>query len=458
MNKVKAKIPNILNDFRQAMAPRFLLLWSLLFILGYLSATLEPQRPQVILQELVIDKGPYLREEILEDYQNRISEDFTIPQGLRERVGFWFDIYTHYDSHKKVIHHTRYPWIIFKVVDISEIINSDTPKVRWLRNVKADKFVASELRSLREALRQIARRGQIDENNEEHLSLLKALEPLKGSLREKAKNALKNIRTQTGQKNFFAEGLEVSPLYLQGMEEIFSNHKLPVELTRLPFVESSFNKHAVSRVGASGIWQFMDYTGKNFMTVSEHIDERTSPFKATEAAALLLKENYQILGRSWPLAVTAWNHGPSGIRRALKATRTKELSDIIGSYNTRSFDFASSNFYSEFLAALYAEKYHEQIFKDLQYEKSLDLHTVTLARSVSAKNLLRRSGLAKEDFLMYNPDLKKAVARNAMVPKGFNIMVDGPARMALKILLTKETRSAKTTKVSQSDISYFKQE
>lgn len=411
---------------------------------------------RMILDGVVFSKDPdivYHREEILSDYQERIGEDFTIPAGLRDRVGFWFDIYTRYDSNRKVVHHTLYPWVVFKVVDVTSIINSDTPKARWMRNVKADEFVTDEVQNIREALKELARGAELDEEDEYQVLAAKALESLPGSLQSKAKEALKNVRVQTGQKNFFAEGIEVSPIYLSGMEEIFRNHKLPVELTRIPFVESSFNRHAVSKVGASGIWQFMDYTGKSFMTVNEHIDERNSPFKATNAAARLLKENHMILHRSWPLAVTAWNHGPSGIRRAMKAAESKDLAEIIGNYQSRTFDFASSNFYCEFLAALYAEKYHEQIFKDLEYEKTLDLHTVKLARTISAKELLRRSGLAKEDFVMYNPDLKKALERNASIPSGFTLMVDTPARLVLKSLLTKDTRPD-DTKVSQSEVSY----
>ncbi|WP_374029709.1 lytic transglycosylase domain-containing protein [Bdellovibrio bacteriovorus] len=395
---------------------------------------------RVILDGVIFTRDPdivYHREEILSDYEDRISEPFTISEGLRPRVGFWFDIYTRYDSNKKVVHHTMYPWIVFKVIDVTSIVNAEMPKARWMRNLKAEEFVTDEVQNIREALRELARTGDVDTENEYQVAVAEALEGLEGSLKEKAKDALKNVRVQTGQKNFFAEGLEVSPLYLSGMEEIFRNHKLPVELTRLPFVESSFNRHAVSKVGASGIWQFMDYTGKSFMTVNEHIDERNSPFKATDAAARLLKENHMILHRSWPLAITAWNHGPSGIRRAIKAADSKELEEIIENYQSKTFDFASSNFYCEFLAALYAEKYHDQIFEDLEYEKTLDLHTVKLARAISAKELLRRSGLAKEDFILYNPDLKKALERNTSIPSGFTLMVDTPARLVLKSLLKK---------------------
>lgn len=391
---------------------------------------------------------------ILSDYKNLIADEFHIPDGLKDRVGFWFDVYTKYDNNRRIIHHSLYPWIIFKVVDVTDIINAAEPRVRWLRNVKADKHVAAEMAAFRKALTHLSRGKAVDTNDEYHVAIEKSLSLLPGTLKDNAKKALREVRVQTGQRNFFAEGLEVSPLYLKGMEEIFRNNRLPVELTRLPFVESSFNKHAKSKVGASGLWQFMDSTGRKFMIVQDHIDERTSPFKATEAAARLLKENHMILKRSWPLALTAWNHGPSGLRRAMKKAGSHDLSDIIVKGRSANFDFASSNFYSEFLAALFAERYHDEMFEGLNYEKELDLHTVKLSRSVGAKELLRLSGLTKEDFLLFNPDLKRAVTYNASVPRGFTLMLDDAARAVLKNLLSKESMrtSAVKEKLSEAEI------
>ncbi|AHI05034.1 membrane-bound lytic murein transglycosylase, putative [Bdellovibrio bacteriovorus W] len=376
----------------------------------------------------------------LADAQERIGEEFQISDLLKDRVGFWFDIYAKYDSNQRVIHHTLYPWIVYKVVDVSEIINADMPKARWMRNQKADALVKQEVQAIRKALKKISNTGKADTNNEAENLVVQALAPLKGNLKVNARKALKAVRTQTGQKNYFSAALEVSPLYLSGMEEIFEQHRLPKELTRLPFVESSFNKHAVSRVGASGIWQFMDYTGKSFMTVNKYIDERKSPFKATQAAAKLLKENHLILRKSWPLAITAWNHGPPGVRRAIKKTNSTDLGKILN-HPAKTFDFASTNFYSEFLAALYVEKYHDQLFENLNYEETLDLHAVRLAKATGAKKLYEQSGLSQEDFLFFNPDLRNAFKHNSQIPKGFTVMVDTPARALLASLLTKETRA-----------------
>jgi membrane-bound lytic murein transglycosylase D len=387
------------------------------------------------------------RTEILNDFDNKIPKDFKISKGLKNRVSFWFDVYSQYDSNHRIIHHATYPWIIYKIVDVSPIINAKVPSRRWMRNEKADKFVKNESTNIKLALLTLSRKGlggSFSKLNEYEKIVMEALEGLPGSKKEKIKFASNNVRVQTGQKNFFKDGLEVSPKYLPAMEEIFKRNKVPVELTRIPFVESSFNKNAVSKVGASGMWQFMDYTGRKFMIVNNHIDERHSPFKAAEAAAKLFKENHMILHKSWPLAITAWNHGPTGIRKAMKEAHTRDLSEIIQNYRSKQFDFASSNFYSEFLAALYTERYKEHIFKDLNPEKQIQIHVVKLSRGISAKELLRVSGLSKDQFIMFNPDLKKAVDGNAPIPPGFRLMLNDSARIVLKSLLTQEGRVTKS--------------
>ena len=85
------------------------------------------------------------RDLVLNDGSHRISPEFAVSTGLKERVGFWFDVYSKYDSNKRIIHHSRFPWIVFEVVDVAPIINADEPHHRWLRNEKADKYVKNEV-------------------------------------------------------------------------------------------------------------------------------------------------------------------------------------------------------------------------------------------------------------------------------------------------------------------------
>ena len=122
------------------------------------------------------------------------------------------------------------------------------------------------------------------------------------------------LRTQRGVKEQFLAGLQIAGRYLPEMKRIFREAGLPTDLTYLALVESSFNLRARSPMGAAGIWQFMPETGKKFLRIDDAVDERLDLIASTRAAARLLKQNYQILG-SWPLAVTAYNHGTEGMLR-----------------------------------------------------------------------------------------------------------------------------------------------
>ena len=84
------------------------------------------------------------------------------------------------------------------------------------------------------------------------------------------------------------------------------------------------------------------------MKISYEIDERLDPILASEAAAKLMQENYQTLG-SWPLAITAYNHGMAGMKRAKRKLHTSDIAKIVAKYRSRYFKFASRNFYCEFL-------------------------------------------------------------------------------------------------------------
>lgn len=365
---------------------------------------------------LALDKGS-----ILDDADERISKEFQIPPALRSRVGFWFDVYTKYDSNHSIIHHTRFPWIIYRVVDVSMIIYSDSPSRLWQRRQRAELLVKSEKAKVRKILKSLAKGRGTSALTDEEASIASVLSQLDGSLTQNAKVAARDLRVQTGQRDFFIEGLSISSKYLPTMEKIFSRSRLPIELTRIPLVESSFNKAATSKVGASGIWQFMNGTGRKYMMVDGAIDERRSPFKATAAAARLLKENHLILRRSWPLAVTAWNHGPSGLRKAMAKSGSRELSEVIALYRSRTFDFASSNFYSEFLAALFAERYSDEVFGEIKKHPTEDLQAVKLSRSVRLNVLLRVSGMEIEEFLDFNPELALVAKKNLLIPRGFGL-------------------------------------
>ncbi len=388
-----------------------------------------------------INAPAFIREEVLTDPERRISEDFLIPPGLQNRVGFWFDIYSRYDSDKRVIHHALYPWVIFKVIDVEPIISASYPRFRWMRNQVADALVKKETAKVRIALASLAKKRrpsdlETDRLKPDEIIVRDALVQLGGDVRRMAKRAQREVRVQMGQRNFMAEGIQTAPRYMPTMEGIFKKQKLPIELTRLPLVESSFNGNAHSKVGAMGIWQFMESTGRSHqLIVNNVIDERKSVYKSTGAAAVLLKENHMILHRSWALALTAWNHGPSGVRKAYRSAGTKDLARIIELYHSKSFSFATENFYSEFLAALYTERYSDRIFPGLPKHAPLDVQELRLTRKMKAEDLARVASITMEEFTTINPDLAKTIKMRRPLQKGLRIHVPAETHSAVEYFM-----------------------
>jgi membrane-bound lytic murein transglycosylase D len=155
-------------------------------------------------------------------------------------------------------------------------------------------------------------------------------------------DAVGRIRFQLGQADRFHEGLIRAASWEAHIARVLEQHGVPKEIAALPHVESSFNPAAYSKVGAAGLWQFMPSTAKRFMRVDSLVDERLDPYSATEAAANLMLYNYRLLG-SWPLAVTAYNHGPAGLRRAQEQLGTSDIAVIVKRYQGANFGFASRN-------------------------------------------------------------------------------------------------------------------
>jgi membrane-bound lytic murein transglycosylase D len=374
-----------------------------------------------------------LRSKILTDFGNRMSADFKVPAGLRERTEFWFDIYARYGEAFHIVHHVRYPWIVYKVVDTTNLLENGKGPL-WLRRDRGNKLAQKTAADVRAALRKLARRKTYTNLSPLEKELYDKLLPLKGPRKKVFRFAAENVRSQLGQKDFFQRGLINSSRYLPYMEEEFKKLGLPTELTRMPFVESSFNEEAYSKVGASGIWQIMPRTGKAYMIVNPSIDERNSPLKATVAAGRLLRSYYRAMD-SWPLTITSYNHGIGNIHTAIKKAKSRDLAEIIARYHSGDFRFASSNFYTCFLAALYAEKYHELMFKDVPREPLQERETIKLSGRTKARYLTKVTGLSKEELLKYNLDLRSAFKTNGNVPRGFilHLPPDAAERMTRQV-------------------------
>ena len=248
------------------------------------------------------------------------------------------------------------------------------------------------------------------------------------------------IRSQRGAKEPFSDGLRLSGRYIGQMQKIFRDEGLPAELAYLPLVESSFNVRARSGAGAVGIWQFIPETGKKFMRIDDKVDERRDPMASTRAAARLLRENYRILG-SWPLAITAYNHGTEGIFRGVDRVGSRDLVQLIRRYRAPSFGFASKNFYAEFLAVVEIATQPEKHFPLLRLHRPVALREVEVKRATALDAVLKPAAISQGDFFHWNPALEEG---SKIIPAGYRMNL--PAEKIQPFLMAQRRALATTVK------------
>ncbi|MCX5870720.1 MAG: lytic transglycosylase domain-containing protein [Deltaproteobacteria bacterium] len=283
------------------------------------------------------------------------NKDFPTYPAIQNNVTFWEKIYTKYSTSEAVIHDKHNVTKIYEVIPIIDYLRPGAEQInKPLLDTAKQKYIA--------ILSRLAM-GNAPITKEEH----RIAAMYKGARKSQLQKASESVRVQIGQKERFREGVVRSGAYLPEIKRIFRSYNLPEELAYLPHVESSFNPDAYSKVGACGLWQFTRTTGKQYLRIDHTIDERQNPFRASHAAAKFLKRNHSILG-SWPLALTAYNYGTSGMARAKKDKGSYEK--IFLEYEEGYFKFASRNFYPEFLAAIRAAQ---------ELEKNLSLHRHKLA-------------------------------------------------------------------------------
>jgi membrane-bound lytic murein transglycosylase D len=339
---------------------------------------------------------------------------FEIPPGFQRRVNFWIDVYTKYTTHQVLLHDAQYLDIVYKILDLTPIENDKTLD-GWQKEKAKKKYIKEEKKKIHDQLLRIQVSAETPSKlSADDLAVYKKFRFVFEKNKFKKAAERNRLRMQLGQKDRFQLGVYFSGRYIREMEKIFREEKVPVELTRLPFVESSFNLYAYSKVGASGIWQFMRSTGRLFHLKLDSItDRRNDPLEATRAAAKLLRFNYQLLG-SWPLALTAYNHGPRGVSLLVKKLRTDDINEIVWNSTRRRFGFASENFYAEFLAALEVESHAAKYFGKLQVSPPLVYDEVKLPKPATFGEIVQAMRVnSTEDGYdrarLFNPFFTRAV-------------------------------------------------
>lgn len=337
------------------------------------------------------------------------ERDFPTPHELQHHVAFWKDVFSRYSSNQVILYDSWHFQVIYDVVD--------TNTTRGLNTI---------IKKYKQILWELDRKAQKKQLNvlpPEEARVYKLFEGIDEPQKFR-KAASQRFRLQCGQRDQFAKAIERAGLYQEKFEQIFRRYELPRELIWIPLVESYFKHTAYSYAGAAGVWQFMPATAKMYgLQINYKIDERYDPFKSADSAARLLKANYEIFD-SWPLAITAYNHGPTGILKAVRQLNTKDLGKIVREYQGARFGFYSRNYYAEFVAAAQIMQDYTRYFGPIEQLAPLEYEKVLITRNVYVKDLLKQLAISEETLLMLNRDLKRAVIQSkSPLPQNFVLKI-----------------------------------
>jgi membrane-bound lytic murein transglycosylase D len=338
---------------------------------------------------------------------------FPRPGAIKDQIAFWSQIYSTYTTSQAVIHDSERLDIVYRVVDLPNEKGSASARLRRRFPREIGERYAAVLRHLAEGPEE----SELTELEREVRALWGANTP--PAVFQAASG---RVRSQLGQADRFRQGVQRAGAYLPRMQAIMTELGVPEELLAIPHVESSFNPRAVSHRGACGIWQWTRATARPFLAIDRTIDARRDPLLATRAAGLLLRGYYEELG-SWPLAITAYNHGLHGVRRA-RAEHGTDIAAILLNYKGRSFKFASRNFYTEFLAALDVSRDHQKHFGELTLDPTLEFDAVPIARPVTFRRAAALARVSPDELAKLNPALLSPVTSGKRpMPAGYELRV-----------------------------------
>ncbi len=198
--------------------------------------------------------------------------------------------------------------------------------------------------------------------------------------------------------------MATSAYYFPMFEKELDNYNIPLEMKYLAIVESALKPRAKSRVGATGLWQFMFGTGKQFgLDVSSYVDERSDPIKATEAACKYLGSLYKVFG-DWDLALAAYNSGPGNVNKAIRRS---------GGYKNywnirQNLPRETAGYLPAFLATMYIFEYAEEHgfipAKPTVHYYQTD--TVHVKKMISLEHVSELTGVNIEELQFLNPSYK----------------------------------------------------
>lgn len=208
-------------------------------------------------------------------------------------------------------------------------------------------------------------------------------------------------------KKSFSRLMALSEYYFPIFEEAFAKQNVPLEIKYLAVVESALNPKAVSKMGATGLWQFMYGTGKQYnLKIDSYIDERSDALKATAAASEYMTKMYSVFG-DWELVLASYNSGPGNVTKAIRRSGGKTKYWDIRNYLPRE----TQGYVPAFLATMYLFEYHKEhgINPERAVIKNFETDTVRIKNQMTFKQIADLLDMPQSQIELLNPCYKLKV-------------------------------------------------
>ena len=208
-------------------------------------------------------------------------------------------------------------------------------------------------------------------------------------------------------KKSFGRLMAISEYYFPMFEEALAKQNVPLEIKYLAIVESALNPKVVSRMGATGLWQFMYHTGKQYnLKIDSYIDERSDPLKSSEAAAQYMSKMYEIFG-DWDLVLASYNSGPGNVAKAIRRSGGQQ-----NYWNIRkNLPRETQGYVPAFLATMYIYEYHKE--HGIKPERALVQHfatdTILIKKQMSFQQISDLLDVSIAELQLFNPSYKMNV-------------------------------------------------
>ncbi|MDH4403990.1 MAG: LysM peptidoglycan-binding domain-containing protein [Flavobacterium sp.] len=237
------------------------------------------------------------------------------------------------------------------------------------------------------------------------LAIMDAKSPFNIEYNQGLENIIKSFLKN--RKKSFERLMAISEFYFPMFEEAMARQNVPLEIKYLAVVESALNPKAVSRVGATGLWQFMFQTGKQYgLNINTYVDDRSDPLKASDAAALYMSNMYKIFG-DWDLVLASYNSGPGNVAKAIRRSGGQQNFWNIRKYLPKE----TQGYVPAFLATMYIYEYHKEhgIVPNRAAIKYFATDTIMVKREITFKQISDLIDIPVSQLQLLNPAYKRDV-------------------------------------------------